>query len=213
MPASAALTATGPTLSADETGDTAVAVAAACCSMLWYHQGGELLGGQRRCQQAITRTAPAPARHGALAWLRVSPGHMARSCCSVSMPRNGLGNSVSTSQATPRPDQASACGSTRLACDHVPARPDDLHQPASGKASTSPLAQYMRSGLASPYRTMSRSATQQDGLVTRPASRQNGEQVRQQCAVTCQAWANASRSTVAAASLRPRCIDGLRAKA
>ena len=35
----------------------------------------------------------------------------------------------------------------------------------------------------------------------------------QPCAVTCQAWANASRSTVAAASPRPRWIDGLRANA
>ena len=60
---------------------------------------------------------------------------------------------------------------------------------------------------------MSRSVTQQEAPFTFPASRQIGEQVRQQCAVTCQDWAKASLSTRAAASLRPRWIDGLRAKA
>ena len=84
---------------------------------------------------------------------------------------------------------------------------------ASGNASTTDSAQYIRSGVASPYREMSRSATQLPVPFTRPASRHSGEQARQPCAVTCQAWANASRSTVAAASPRPRWIDGLRANA
>src|ERR1017187_4562183 len=46
-----------------------------------------------------------------------------------------------------------------------------------------------------------------------PASRHWWVQPRQQSGVTCHAWANASRSTVAAASPRPREIDGRRAKA
>ena len=49
--------------------------------------------------------------------------------------------------------------------------------------------------------------------VTPPALRQAAEQPRQLSGVTCQAWANASRSTVVAASPLPRWMDGLRAKA
>ena len=84
---------------------------------------------------------------------------------------------------------------------------------ASGKASTRPSAQYMRSGLASPYLRMSRSAMQVPLPFSSLASRQAWEQAMQPCGVTCQACANASRSTVAAASPRPRWMDGLRANA
>src|ERR1039457_5306328 len=45
-----------------------------------------------------------------------------------------------------------------------------------------------------------------------PASRHWWVQPRQQSGVTCHAWANASRSTVAAASPRPREIAGGRAE-
>ena len=46
-----------------------------------------------------------------------------------------------------------------------------------------------------------------------PASRQAGVQPRQQSGPTCQPWAKASRSTVAAASGWPRASDGVRANA
>ena len=60
---------------------------------------------------------------------------------------------------------------------------------------------------------MSRSATQTPAPLTRPASRHCGEQAMQPYGETCQACANASRSTVVAASPRPRWMDGLRANA
>jgi hypothetical protein len=56
---------------------------------------------------------------------------------------------------------------------------------------------------------MSRSAMQVFAPVTPPAARQAAEQPRQLSGVTCQAWANASRRTVVAASPLPRWMDGL----
>jgi len=77
----------------------------------------------------------------------------------------------------------------------------------------SPSAQYARSGLASPNLVTPRSVTHGPTLSTPPASRHCGAQAMQPCGVICQACANASRSTVAAASPRPLWMDGRRAKA
>ena len=130
------------------------------------------------------------------------PGHAARSA-SVSMPKNGLGNSLST-LTTPGLTQASESASASIAA--TTSRPSRMTctSRASGNAQTRPSAQYIRSGVASAYRPMSRPVTQLPAPFTPPASRQAGEQPRQPCAVTCQACANASRSTVAAASPWPR---------
>src|SRR5215469_7010321 len=110
-------------------------------------------------------------------------------------------------------NQDSSCGSASMAA--TTSRPSLMiwMSLASAKAATRPSAQYIRSRLASPYLTMSLSATQVAGPCTPPASLHTGEQVRQEVALTCQAWANASLSTVAAASLWPRWMDGLRANA
>lgn len=73
----------------------------------------------------------------------------------------------------------------------------------------------MRSGLASPYRSSPRTSTQgPTASAVRPAAaRHSRPQSRQLAEPTCQAWANASRSTAAAASERPWCMDGRRANA
>ena len=74
-------------------------------------------------------------------------------------------------------------------------------------------AQYSSAGLASAYRTIRRSSTHAPAVEPGLASRHSGRHARQACGVTCQAWANASRSTVAAASSRPRWIEGVLANA
>ena len=56
-------------------------------------------------------------------------------------------------------------------------------------------------------------APAQAAVYTPPALRQSGLQLWQASGVTRQAWAKASRSTDAAASPRPRGIDGRRANA
>ncbi len=128
------------------------------------------------------------------------------------MPKNGLGNSLST-LAMPRLNQASSSGS-----DSIPAttsRPSLMICTilASGNASISPSAQYISAGLASPYLLISPSSTHKPGAESARNRWHSARQVRQDSAVTCQAWANASRSTVAAASPRPSWIDGVLAKA
>ena len=113
------------------------------------------------------------------------PGQAARSDA-VSMPKNGLGNSLST-LATPGLNQASDSASASIAATTSLPSLMICTIRASGKASTSPSAQYIRSGLASPYLRMSCSATQVPAPFSSPASRQAWEQAMQPCGVTCHA--------------------------
>src|SRR5215469_7008576 len=185
----------GPT-SASTNPEMVLAAAAGCRITCSYRSVVSRSAGMLLRSLAIVRTEP----RQRIAHFPASdrPGHAARSA-SVSMPKNGLGNSLST-LATPGLNQASALASASIAA--TTSRPSRMICTirASGNASTSPSAQYIRSGVASPYLRMSRSATQGPTPFTPPASRQDGEQARQACAVTYQACANASRSTVAAAS-------------